>query len=415
MFNHDFAESFDWNFLCLGNLFSHFLGGRPRKYRYVKRLVQKKNWRLGLRGQWSVLAVMAEAKIQITRYGFFVICFVSEIGDINVKIEKRKHRGGEKGNTLRNAIMIGSYRAENCATVRRTTGEENEYDPGETLTQNFFIISRWTGPHPARHAPITFAERLQGKEVKTHLSSTLPSPTMRRRVKNLLTLVSLFSLASLVPCRPTEEEDRFDLIQGESSVNSLPFSDGSLKPQLPDPGSPLSFDAIDSAFFNSISPTSPNILSDSSVFAQVAPKTICPGKNRYPFCCGSAGCFYTTACETFESLCCCTVDPNMSSDNYYDCELANPGSEDALIEPGIQPNSFAEFFAYNDPNANLVLDDTSESFPNDISESSFWCQLSCYWFLNLLRLRLHSIDVDEILLQRCLQPGWFICSYTGTL
>lgn len=225
---------------------------------------------------------------------------------------------------------------------------------------------------------------------------------MRRRVKNLMTLVSLVSLAILVPCRPTEE-DRFNLIQGEPSVHSLPFSEGSSAPQILESSSPLTFDAIDSALFDSISPTSPNVLSDASIFAQVAPKTICPGKNRYVFCCGAAGCYYTTTCGPDEILCCCTVDPGSPTGDYYDCDPAYPGSQDSLIEPGIEPNSLAEFFAFNDPNSNLVPDDASESFPDDIAESSFWCQ----FVLLLVKFDSGYIDIDaeEVLLLHWMYPN----------
>lgn len=182
---------------------------------------------------------------------------------------------------------------------------------------------------------------------------------MPRLLSSLIRLFLVVSLASLVTSKPTEGDD-FNPVPGDALTDLLSFFDGFLPSQMPD--SSITFEAIDSSFLDDIDPISPTILSDSSDFWAAAPKPICKGKNRLPFCCRAAGCTPTSTCENGEILCCCTVDPGDTTDNYHDCEMVElPASdlEASRIQIGVKDNSAIDLFSNDDISQNL-FDDLSE-------------------------------------------------------
>lgn len=167
---------------------------------------------------------------------------------------------------------------------------------------------------------------------------------MPQRLSDLITLVSVISLASLVTCRPTEEV-KYDLIQGES-IPDFAIPDGSLPFQTPESDSEIIFGTAESAVLGNLPSSSPSTLSDFSSFRVAAIDSICPGENRFAFCCGSVSCTFTISCADGESLNCCTVNNGPPETGKYDeC------SEAYLLPPG-----FGGFQSKNDVSDNVITD-----------------------------------------------------------
>lgn len=177
--------------------------------------------------------------------------------------------------------------------------------------------------------------------------------------------VSVLSLASLVICRPTDENS-FDLI-GEAK--NLPLLDLPLSPSDESMEEPLQ---LPESAFSSTEPLLPTSFSGpvSTAFAlnsdldpisppfafQIADGTLCPEENRYAFCCKGEQCVKTAKCYTDEDLNCCTVDPGDNADKTpYNCQ---PPSAPSLQSSQNIPQPFSVFFSElsNDFDSDLVKD-----------------------------------------------------------
>lgn len=186
-------------------------------------------------------------------------------------------------------------------------------------------------------------------------------PPKMPQLSTLAMFVSVVSLFSSVTSRPAGK-DRFNLIQDGEYLPLPDFSlslndDKFMEEPLPLPESsfestepllPSSFSgAINTAFtFGSdLDPDSPSYtlfdfsstsFSSSPFPFQIADATLCPGENRYAFCCKGEKCVKTAKCYTDEDLNCCTEDPGKNDDKTpYDCQPpSSPAPQGLQILPG---------------------------------------------------------------------------------
>ena len=181
------------------------------------------------------------------------------------------------------------------------------------------------------------------------------------QISNLILLLSAISLAFLGSCRPAENE-RFDFIQ-EGGLSLLDFPllssnealEESLEPSQSvlgstDPLFATSLSGPVSTTFTldiSLNPnSSPNFYS-SPVSSQIADGTLCPGANRYAFCCKGEKCVRTAECYSDEDLNCCTVDPGNDEDKTpYDCQPPSASSSQDMQNV----SDFSTIFAGQLPN-----------------------------------------------------------------
>lgn len=202
----------------------------------------------------------------------------------------------------------------------------------------------------------------------------------------LLILVSVVSLASLVTCRPAEQ-DSFDLINEEFSDFPLSPNDESIEnsPQFSELGFgstesllPTSFSGpVNTAFSlgGDLDPDSPqSALFDSSSSSsfpfQIADGRLCPGENRFAFCCKGEKCTKTAKCFSDEELNCCTVDLGANDDKTpYNCQ---PPSSPPLQGLQIIPESPSGFFSEfpSDPDSDFLGDFSSELFSSNFPGDS---------------------------------------------
>ena len=141
-------------------------------------------------------------------------------------------------------------------------------------------------------------------------------------LSNLVTLVSIVSLASRVNSRPTEGET-FNVFQRQISSES--FFLGSSEPQIFPGSDPILAGENQLAFLNGLPDTSSFTTSPGSSSFLIADGTLCPGENRSAFCCGSSGCSQSSVCGLGETLNCCTIDPSTAW-GYRDCAPVQPAS-----------------------------------------------------------------------------------------
>lgn len=213
------------------------------------------------------------------------------------------------------------------------------------------------------------------------------------QISNLVFLLSAVSLASLVTCRPAAE-DSFDLIQEEGNLPQLDYplfpADRAMEesPQLPDSGleiidplSTTSFSGPTSTTFaldSDLNPSSPLFaLADSSPSFppssfpfQIADGTLCPGGNRFAFCCKGEKCVKTAKCYTDEDLNCCTVDPRDDVDKTpYDCQPPSAPSVESV--PNIQKSSSIFLGQLPSEHDSAFSENFFGEFPDDSSNSIF--------------------------------------------
>lgn len=192
--------------------------------------------------------------------------------------------------------------------------------------------------------------------------------------------VSIVSLASLVICRPTDQNS-FDLREEEKNFLtppdlSLSPSDEATEESLPLPESvvgstepllPTSFSGpLSTAFVldSDLDPISPPFT------FQIADWTLCQEENRYAFCCKGEQCVKTAKCYSDEDLNCCTVNPGDNADKTpYNCQ---PPSAPSLQSSQNIPQSFSTFFSElpNDFDSHLV-EDFFSSLPGDSPVDTF--------------------------------------------
>lgn len=206
------------------------------------------------------------------------------------------------------------------------------------------------------------------------------------QVSDLVLLLSAVSLASLASCRPAEKES-FDLLQEEEKLSLLDYHLLSSNEASEEPSelSPSVFGSIDpllapslsgpisttSALDTNLDPNSSPNLYSSPFPSQIADGTLCPGANRYAFCCKGEKCVRTAECYTDEDLNCCTVDPGNGDDKTpYDCEPP-PASSSRNMQN--IPDSSSMFFSQlpNDLDSGVsedFLGDVSDNFPNDVPQ-----------------------------------------------
>ena len=174
-----------------------------------------------------------------------------------------------------------------------------------------------------------------------------------------ISLFLVLSKASITTCRPIVDSSDITYRLLETTSSPLPefdllpdTSSSSRQPQqsqpdsrhlldlLPEPPPPhlatLDDPNLNPNFSSSFNlfpnPTDPD--PDPDLFQQLAdseseeeekPETerLCPGKNRFAFCCDihplRSGCVFTVDCTREEALNCCTADPDLH-ENYRDCQ-----------------------------------------------------------------------------------------------
>lgn len=200
--------------------------------------------------------------------------------------------------------------------------------------------------------------------MRTHeLTNHLTFFEMLQLLSSLTTVVLLASLVSLASCRPTEEES-FSLIKGESLSNSDSFSDVSLPDYMLELGSAITFGSADSTVINSLISSSSNSLSDASSFwtAAAAMDSICPGNNRFAYCCNHFGCTFTSTCADGEALQCCTGDGGLEGRSYSDC-----GEAYALPNAGFELFQFETDVSGNLKNDPLAIGNILQPLPNEVT------------------------------------------------
>ena len=208
--------------------------------------------------------------------------------------------------------------------------------------------------------------------------------------------VSVVCLDSLVTCRPADTVG-FDLVQEDENP---PLSDFLLSlndefmeepPQLPESSfgstEPLLLTSFSgpintaSSLDSDFDPTSPpdDVFDPSSFFSssfsssspfsfQIADETLCPGENRFAFCCKGEKCVKTAKCYTDEDLNCCIVDPGEKDDKTpYNCQPpSSPSLQGLQIIPEFPSDFVSEFPSDfdSDLRSDLASDVFSE-FPSD--------------------------------------------------
>lgn len=157
----------------------------------------------------------------------------------------------------------------------------------------------------------------------------LPSSLITRRVFFL----SLASFASLVSCRPTEGGDSFSLIEAEHPLpESVSFQDIYIPTYYnfggPSTSTSTYVDSVESTVINHLVPplSLSDTVSESSSFwtetATAAIDSICPGRNRFAYCCDAFGCNPSLTCDNGAMLQCCTREEGdlpEGSSSYSDC------------------------------------------------------------------------------------------------
>lgn len=213
-----------------------------------------------------------------------------------------------------------------------------------------------------------------------------PFATMPQ-ILNLVLLLSAVSLASFATCHPAET-DNFDVIQRAENPPLLDFPLLSSKeaaeefPELSQSGfgntDPLLLTSLSGppasttfALENEFDPTWLSDPDSSPLSLQIADGKICPGDNRYAFCCKGEKCILTAECYSDEDLNCCTVDPGNNDDkNPYDCQppsaslpqnpqsIHNPSSISFSQLPDELDSGVSEDF----------LSEVLNDFPNDVPQ-----------------------------------------------